>query len=171
MPNTCNIMLDESQEVVMRRIDYRWLYITLAVLFVLWLIGKIDLQAKENDPFLEPVKVRCTCYIDSGTTASGCETREGIMASKKEWIGCVACVNAVNEDGSIGDFLGYYEILDTGYGRATGLGESQVKKGKTLGTIETGDTIDIWMPTLHQAEEWIDTNGDYVYIKIIRGDG
>jgi len=115
--------------------------------------------------------VRCTCYIDHGTTASGQQTRPGIMAAKREWIGCVACVNAVNPDGSIGEFIGYYEILDTGYGIETGYGESKIKKGRTLGSIESGQSVDIWMPTMHQAEEWVSTYGDYVYVKIIQGEG
>ena len=128
-------------------------------------------NAEQSDPFNEPVKVRCTCYIDSGTTASGKETRPGIMAGKPEWIGCVACVNAVNEDGSIGEFIGYYEILDTGYGAETGVGQSKIFTDRTLGTIELGTTADIYQPTMHQAEEWVDQWGDYVYIKLIKGVG
>ena len=80
-------------------------------------------------------------------------------------------VNAVNEDGSIGEFIGYQEILDTGYGRETGIGESKILKGKSIGTIEAGETIDFYMPTLHMAEEWVDTYGDYLYIKLVKGVG
>lgn len=119
----------------------------------------------------DPQKIRCTCYIDNGITASGQYTRPGIIAAKKEWIGCVAELNAVNPDGSIGEFIGYYEILDTGYGIETGYGQSKIKKGKTLGTIESGQSVDVWMPTMHQANEWVSLYGDYVYIKIIRGEG
>ena len=128
-------------------------------------------NAEQSDPFNEPVKVRCTCYCDSGTTASGKETRPGIMASKPEYIGCVACVNAVNEDGSIGEFIGFFEILDTGYGRETGVGQSKIFSDRTLGTIETGETIDVYQPTMHQAEEWISNYGDEVYIKLVKGVG
>ena len=143
------------------------------ILVTIYILGlwRMQVEAQKADPFNEPVKVRCTVYLDSGTTASGQTTRPGIMASKPEWIGCVACVNAVNEDGSIGEFIGLYEILDTGYGAETGEGESQILKGRTLGTIETGDTVDIWMPTSHQADEWIDLYGDHVYIKLVRGKG
>lgn len=131
----------------------------------------IPSKAQQADLFNEPVKIRCTCYIDSGTTASGAQTRYGIMAAKREWMGCVAEVNAINEDGSVGEFIGFFEILDTGYGIETGVGESQILKGRTKGTIETGDSVDIYMPTMHQAEEWIDKYGDYVYIKLIKGNG
>ena len=133
--------------------------------------GSVHLSAKEADPLEEPVKLRCTCYCDEGVTASGKQTRPGIVAAKKEWLGYVACLNAVNEDGSIGEFIGYFEILDTGYGAETGVGESSIIKGKSLGTIESGKTIDIYYPTVHQAEEWIDTYGDYVYVLLVDGEG
>lgn len=153
--------------------QYRWLYVVLLLLLALWLIGKIKLvsEAFESDPTVQPVKVRCTCYLDEGVTASGAYTRPMIMAAQPKYIGYTACVNAINEDGSIGEFIGYYEILDTGYGRETGWGESKIKKGKTVGTIEAGETVDIWMPTMHQAEEWIDTYGDYVYVYFIPAEG
>ena len=147
------------------------LIIIFIVLSCLWLIGKYQLAIAYENPFEQSVKIRATCYVGNGITASGKETRPGIMAGKPEWIGCVACVNAVNEDGSIGEFIGYYEILDTGYGAETGVGQSKIFSNRTLGTIEVGQTVDIWFPTTHQAEEWIDTYGDYVYVKIIDGEG
>lgn len=146
--------------------------LTLMTVAILLMSAKSpQAEALAGDPFEEPVKIRCTCYLDDGTTASGKQTREGIVASKREWIGYVAELNKVNDDGTIGELIGYYEILDTGYGRETGVGESQVLGGRTLGTIEAGETIDVWMPTSNQAEEWIDAYGDYVYIKIIKGKG
>lgn len=147
--------------------------VSLAIMALIYMIGKYRLvtEAREANPFVEPVKVRATCYCDGDTTASGRPVREGIIASKPEYMGYVACINAVNEDGSVGEFIGFYEVLDTGYGRETGNGESKILKGKTLGTIETGETIDIYMPTQHQVEEWIDTYGDYVYVKFVKGQG
>jgi len=147
------------------------LNIIIIVLAIVLLFLDINAKAEQSDPFNEPVKVRCTCYLDSGTTASGKETRYGIMASKPEWIGCVACVNAVNPDGSVGEFIGYFEILDTGYGAETGVGQSKIFSDRTLGTIETGETVDVYCSTTHQAEEWIDTFGDEVYIKLVDGVG
>lgn len=145
--------------------------ILLLVLIIILSVKAINASAEQQDPFNEPVKLRCTCYINSGTTASGCETRYGIMAGKPEWIGCVACVNAVNPDGSVGEFIGYFEILDTGYGIETGVGQSKIFNDRTLGTIETGETVDVYCETMHQAEEWIDTFGDEVYIKLVDGVG
>ena len=142
--------------------------IALSVAAIINLSNNIQVKP---DPIPDPIKIRCTCYLDTGITASGVYTRKGIMAGKKEWLGCVAEVNAINEDGTIGEFIGYYEILDTGYGMSTGRGQSKVKKGKAIGTIEAGESVDIWMPSMSQAKEWINTYGDYVYIRVFRGKG
>ena len=157
----------ETMKKIKRIIDI----ILIIALLVLMLSLSIYANAETNNAFVEPVKIRCTCYCDTGVTASGVYTRPGIMASKPEYIGYVACVNAVNEDGSIGEFIGYYEILDTGYGAETGVGQSKIFKNRTLGTIESFQTIDIYQPTMHQAEEWVEKYNDYVYIKIIKGVG
>lgn len=149
-------------------------YIRLILIIALMMLSFwlcLYANAEPSDPFNEPVKVRCTCYIDDGITASGQYVRPGIMAGKPEWIGCVACVNAVNPDGSVGEFIGYYEILDTGYGAETGVGQSKIFGDRTLGTIETGETVDIYQPTMHQAEEWVEKYNDYVYIKLVKGVG
>lgn len=126
--------------------------------------GAFENQVRENNYDDEPQIIRCTCYVDEGVTASGTYVRPNIMAARKDLIGCVACVNAVNPDGSVGEFIGYFEILDTGAGIDTdgdGKGDS----------IINGKSVDIYQPTMHAAEEWVDTYGDYVYIKIIRGEG
>jgi para-nitrobenzyl esterase len=68
------------------------------------------------------------------------------------------------KNGKIGEFLGYYEILDTGAGIDTdgdGHGDS----------IINGQSIDVWQPSIQAARDWIKENGDYVYIKIIDGKG
>ena len=117
-----------------------------------------------SDPFIEPTKIRCTCYIDHGITASGSYTRLGTIAGRKEWLGYIAELNRVNPDGSIGEFIGYYEFKDTGAGIDTdgdGKGDS----------IKKGLSVDVWQPTLKDAKTWVNTYGDYVYIKIIKGVG
>lgn len=109
-------------------------------------------------------KIRCTCYIIKGTTASGHETRAGIIAGKKSDIGKGAALYQINEDGSIGEFIGYFEFLDTGAGIDTdgdGKGDS----------IKKGLSVDVWQPSIKDAKEWIKEYGDYVYIKIIDAKG
>lgn len=141
----------------------------LLALAVVTLAAAVVIQTKgfefrSGDPFKEPVKMRCTCYIDRGTTASGQQTRDGICAARRDWIGKVAAIYRIDENGKIGDFLGYYEILDTGAGIDTdgdGHGDS----------IINGQSIDVWQPSIQAARDWVKANGDYVYIKIIDGKG
>lgn len=150
-----------------------WLVIILVILTIIWSIGyyQLKVQATEKNVFEESILIRATYYTDEGITASGKQTRPGIIASRQEYLGYVACINAMNEDGSIGEFIGFYEILDTGYGRELGYGESKIIPGRTLGSIEAGESIDIFMPTQHEADEWLSNYGDYVYIKLVKGEG
>lgn len=125
---------------------------------------KSHIEFYDGDPFEEPQKVRCSCYCEHGTTASGKKTRYGLAAAKKEWMGYTIELNRVNEDGSIGELIGLWEIADTG----AGMDSNGDGKGDT---IILGQSIDIWMPTLEDAYEWRDTYGDYVYFKIFKAKG
>ena len=109
-------------------------------------------------------KIRCTCYCDHGVTASGHQTRDGIVAGKRDYLGKIAALYRYNADGSIGEFIGYYEFLDTGAGIDTdgdGKGDS----------IKNGTSIDVYKHTLIEAKNWITEYGDYVYMKIIDAEG
>jgi len=117
-----------------------------------------------GDPFIEPVKIRVTCYCEHSKTATGVQTRDGIIAGKKEWLGYTAELNAINPDGTIGEFVGFYEFKDTGAGMDTdgdGKGDS----------IKCGQSVDVWVNSLSDAYKWRDKYGDYMFIKIIKGDG
>ena len=57
--------------------------------------------------YQNPQPVRCTCYIEHGITASGIQTRNGVIAGRKEWLGMAAVLYEVKEDGTLGDFIGY----------------------------------------------------------------
>lgn len=127
-------------------------------------LRQVKLEEVKGDPFTEPVKIRCTCYCENGKTAMGKQTRYGIVAGKKEWLGYTLEINAVAEDGGVGELIGLFEFQDTGAGMDTdgdGKGDS----------IKNGQSIDVWMECLADAYEWRDAFGDYVYIKIIKSDG
>ena len=109
-------------------------------------------------------RIRCTCYCEPGTTASGHPTRGGVIAGRKEDLGKVAALYAIAEDGSIGEFLGYYDFYDTGAGMDSdgdGIGD----------TIRTGKSVDVFQPSMDSAVNWIKKYGDYVYIVIIEAQG
>lgn len=87
-----------------------------------------------------------------------------LSQQKKEWIGCTIEINAIAEDGSVGQLVGLFEVQDTGAGMDTdgdGYGDS----------IINGQSIDVWVASLSDAYEWRDTYGDYVYIKIFKAKG
>lgn len=109
-------------------------------------------------------KIRATCYCEHGLTYSGAYTREGIIAGRKEDIGDVAAIYAVAEDGGVGDFIGYFEVLDCGAGFDTdgdGKGDSTIK----------GRTIDVFRSNIDGVKSWIKRYGDFVYIKLIEAEG
>ena len=132
----------------------------LTISFLLWAAVPLSGGAQGNDL----KKIRCTCYIHEGTTASGHYTHEGIIAGRKEDIGKVAALYAINEDGSIGEFIGYFDFYDTGAGMDTdgdGIGD----------TIKTGKSVDIFKDSMDRAKAHIKKYGDYVFIKIIEAEG
>ena len=103
----------------------------------------------------EPFIVECTAYCDDGLTASGKPTIEGqTLAGAREWIGCIAVLYEVDEYGGIGDFIGIYELSDTGYGKD--------------GDIPRGEIIDTFMREEATCVEW---GRKDVYVQIIRGEG
>lgn len=109
-------------------------------------------------------KIRATCYCEHGLTYSGAYTREGIIAGRKENIGDVAAIYAVAEDGGVGEFIGYFEVLDCGAGFDTdgdGKGDSTIK----------GKTIDVFRNNIDGVKSWIKRYGDFVYIKLIEAEG
>ena len=92
-----------------------------------------------------PYRAMVTAYCEPGKrTATGSSKQEGIVAAKSEWMGSIAAVYKVESDGSIGDFIGYFPIDDTGYGHAlvSDQYKSEILKNKKVGTIETGLTLD-----------------------------
>lgn len=136
----------------------------LITMILLILSNPYQVDALPSDPNVVPTKIRCTCYLDSGITKSGKITRHGVAAGKVEWLGKVGALYQVDEDGKLGDFIGYYEFLDTGAGidlDGDGKGDS----------IRWGESIDIWQDSDASLKEWVENYGDYVYLLLIDGKG
>lgn len=127
------------------------------------------LRIDTTDPYEQPKLIRATCYTSSegAITYSGQSVRSGIIAGPKQWLGSVALLYSCKEteEGVMPDeFLGYYEVLDTGAGIDTngdGKGDSLI----------TGQSIDIFQPTLDDAFLFRDTYGDYLMIYLIKAEG
>jgi hypothetical protein len=110
---------------------------------------KANVAGAENE--VDVQIIRCTGYNDIGYTKSGEYTRDGIIAGKEEWLGRTCNLYRVNEDGTMGDIIGSYEFLDTGYG--------------INGSLIDGTSVDVWHPTEKAVWDWVAEYGDYVYIE------
>ena len=109
-------------------------------------------------------KIRCTCYIDSGITAGGKHTNKTTVAGCREWMGKTCALYAITETGEVKEFIGFFEFADTGAGIDTdgdGKGDS----------IKNGTSIDVWRPSLADANKWMAEYGDYVYMQILESRG
>lgn len=136
--------------------------LTITIMLVIALICLTAKNVKADEG--EILEIRCTCYCEHGITASGHYTRNGIIAGKKDYIGKTAALYKIDDNGELGEFIGYFEFLDTGAGIDTdgdGIGDS----------IKNGKSIDVYRDSLEDAKTWISQYGDYVYIKIIDSAG
>lgn len=88
----------------------------------------------------EVLPAHATAYCVTGITASGEYTREGICAGKAEWMGKRILIFQKLPDGTIGEFLGGYDCLDT---------------GGTPG-LNNGHVVDIWQPDLESCQEFME---------------
>ena len=123
---------------------------------------ELDVAEAQPNPY-EPFIVECSAYCYNGRcTASGKPTIEGVtIAGKKEWLGRTALLYEVNDDGGIGEFIGYREFTDTGYGK-----NSTLYPG--YGTIQTGECVDLYFDDEQTALEW---GRRKIYIQVINGCG
>lgn len=104
-------------------------------------------------PKINAEVIRCSVSCTEGYTRSGEYTHEGVIGGKYEWLGRKCNLYALAEDGSIGDMIGSYEFLDTGYG--------------IDGSMEKGESVTVWVPNMDACWDWLDTYGDYVYMEFV----
>jgi len=127
----------------------------LLVLVMLLLVLLYSLPVEAAEPFdLQLMRVTCYTYPPGSITASGCEVREGIIAAKKEWLGALVILYDTDMN-----FIGYFEVLDTGFGIDS--------DGDGVGSIQDGTSLDVFRSSLERCHEWTERYGDYCYAKII----
>lgn len=131
----------------------------LPVLLLPFLAISFCAEAKQEEPeFVEPVKMRVTCYISErpdAKTKDGSVPKEWMCAGRKEDLGKIAILYRVKEDGSIGDLIGYFEIRDTGSDKG----------------LRNGTKLDIYRDSLERVKDWINEYGDYCFVQILDGKG
>lgn len=120
----------------------------------------IDITNQVMNPQPELLSVHATAYCVTGTMASGQQTRSGVCAGKREWLGKQILIFQKLPGGEIGEYIGSYECLDT---------------GGTPG-LNNGTVVDIWCPDLEGCQEFMDRvyeNGcqGRVYIQVLEVDG
>lgn len=133
----------------------------ISCLFVIGILLFAALSAKADEG--EPFKMYTTAYHHGEITASGVPVRRGICAVKREWMGLTAIVYEYKPDGSMGDMIGIWECLDTGFG-----GDAD---GDGVGSIEAGKVIDMYFPTLEECQEWMEQTGGKVYVQLVDAEG
>lgn len=122
-----------------------------------------------TDPLEEPTVMRVTCYTanEGAACSTGVIPHYGVVAGAKKWEGkAVALYTFEYVDGMAVpvECVGLFTILDTGAGIDTdgdGQGDS----------IKNGQSLDVYVDTGTQAEEWISRYGDYLLVQIIDGEG
>ena len=133
----------------------------ISCLLVIGLLLFAALSAKADEG--EPFKMYTTAYHHGEITASGVPVRRGICAVKREWMGLTAIVYEYKPDGSMGDMIGIWECLDTGFG-----GDAD---GDGVGSIEAGKVIDMYVPTLEECRDWMKQTGGKVYVQLVDAEG
>lgn len=111
-----------------------------------------DYEVHEEDFVqLEYFEVEATAYFQGEVCSTGALPRWGICAGKPEWYGKIIALYE-SENGKPGEFIGYFECLDTG----------------PVDTVRAGKVIDIYNPD----EAWCWEFGrKKVIAYIIEGDG
>lgn len=145
---------------------YGWL---LAGVLAGMIIGRLTIPNEVWGAELKPINVTAY-YSENPTGCRGDRMREGIAAGKQDWYG-KAIILYTNEDGQPGELIGVYEVLDTGYGKDTGKGESKIKKGRHLGTIETGQTVDIYRDNYERCVEIMKLTEGKAFYQLVDAEG
>lgn len=103
-------------------------------------------QGKKSDK--QFISVDSTAYYNSNNSycADGAWPTPGVLAGKREWLGKSVKLYDKNKK-----YMGTYTFHDVGYGQSTGYGKSRLLKGRSLGTIETGECIDIFFNTYNEC--------------------
>lgn len=97
------------------------------------------------------IPMKASAYTYKGNTELGGIAHRGIAAARPEWVGFTAMVYE-DENGQAGEFLGYYEIKDSKWGR----------------NVENGEEIKLWVET---PEECLEFGKKDVLIVLRRGVG
>lgn len=110
----------------------------------------------------EPIKqMHTTAYCQGTITATGTTPREGIAATDKAHLGCIAVIYE-NNNGEPGELITILTCEDTGKG-----GD---RNSNGIGDIIEGLTIDVYKNDLQECRDWAKQTQDEVFVEYIRMD-
>jgi hypothetical protein len=127
-------------------------------------------QPPTTNPIEEPTIMRVTCYTgnEGAICSTGIKPHYGVVAGAKEWEGKAVLLYTFdyNEGGEPvpKECVGLFTILDTG----AGIDTDNDGKGDT---IKNGQSLDVYVDTKEQAQEWTREYGDYLLAIIVEGEG
>lgn len=126
-------------------------------------------EKDENGRF--PQLLETTAYCQGSHGSRGDKMRHGYVAYTPESYGCAIDLYKAEktEDGyKLGEYLGLFEVRDTGFGHETGQGRSSIRPDKkSKGSIEIGKTIDVFHPTYSECVTWMKETEGMVFAVII----
>ena len=102
--------------------------------------GYYPSESEKMNPYPDAIEkhIEATAYCYGTTTCTGKKIREGYAAMSKRYLGMTAIVYEADENGQALDYIGTYEIEDTG-------GDERIKNG---------NCIDIYIPDYDKAVEF-----------------
>lgn len=142
---------------------------TALLLAVALLWTSLPVRAREDPEQIrlaeegQVVRMMTTAYHHGEITATGNRTRRGSCAVRKEWVGKTALVWKCKNSDTMGEFLGFWECLDTGFGADSDC--------DGMGSIQEGRVIDMYFPTQEEVEEWMILTGGRVYVQLVDAEG
>ena len=152
----------------MKKYVYGIIIFALIVIGALSLARPVQAEAGQQEPGLRQVDV--TAYYDYlyhwGISKDGRPLVEGLtIAGPAAWMGYTVALYDLDMN-----FIGYFEVRDTGYGRPLGwkYGASQMRKGSSIGDIEAGLTLDLYFDSKQSCIDW---GRRKCYMKLIKSEG
>lgn len=117
-----------------------------------------EIVQEEKKYVTEPYLIECTAYNPTGNPCrDGTYPVEGeTVAGKYEWLGRSCNLYYCKKGGEVGNLIGTYTFHDTGFGHDP--------DGDGIGSIQTGERIDLFMENYYDAINWGVRN---VYIEFL----
>ena len=109
--------------------------LAITAIILAWIHDKVIARPTESE--INYIPMECTAYCMGTIRCDGGPARKGICAGASRYYGKTALIYE-NNGGKPGEFLGYYEVLDTG-------GDYR---------IQNGTCLDVYLPTEWECIQW-----------------